>query len=44
VTLVKAILIYAETLETAQRTGARGDAIARANAGIERLRSALLEN
>jgi len=40
----KAIGIYQETVEAAQRTGARGDAIARANAGIERLRRSLLES
>jgi len=41
--LSKAMEIYEETLAAAERTGARGEAVARATAAVERLRNALLE-
>jgi hypothetical protein len=39
----KAMRIYEDTLSAAQRTGVRSDAVARTEAALQRLRSALLE-
>jgi hypothetical protein len=39
----KAMRIYEDTLSAAQRTGIRSDAVARTEAALQRLRSALLE-
>jgi hypothetical protein len=40
----KALRVYEDTLSAAQRTGTRGDAVARAEAGLQRLRAALAES
>jgi len=41
--MTKAIAIYQGTLQAAERTGARGEAVARATAAVERLRASLAE-
>ena len=41
--LEKAMRVYEDTLAAAERTGASGEAVARATAALERLRSALLQ-